>query len=804
VKTIFRDSCAYSEIAWLKEGGYPMGLFKHRKLFDLSDSSGLPNDILAELVEALYQPLPSLIVGAASVAFVGAIASWRAGSPWLAACAVGLVLIAIARALLTLSYHRRAHRAPLDPDALRVWELRYAVGAWIYAACLGGLCLSAFLTTDDAVTHLLVNAITTGYAAVVTARNSARPQVAIVQLALTIVPLGVASAIRWEPAYLALSLVTVLYFLSTAEIASYLSKNNLRLLLATREKTDLAHTLAQQNLRFDAALRNMSHGLCMFDAQGNLVVRNERFCELYSVAPDLVRPGASMRKLIEYSVAAGNHPGRTAADMIAEYEGRLSSGLPTQSTTHLSNGRILLLSQQPMADGGAVVIFEDVTERKRTEAQIAHMAHHDALTGLANRLRFAEHTTEALARLARHGEAFSIFLLDLDNFKSVNDSLGHPIGDALLQEVARRLQASVRQNDLVARLGGDEFAILEVSQGEQRESAIALASRIRDIISAPYELEGHQVVIGTSLGIALAPAHGRQVDQLLKCADLALYRAKSEGRSQYCFFEAALEEKARARRALETDLRSALRLHQINLHYQPVIDIANREPCGAEALIRWQHPHHGMIPPDRFIPIAEEIGLVNELGAWVLRTACADAGTWPAHTKVAVNLSPLQFRREDLVGLVSRTLIDSGLAPERLELEITESVLLHQNDENIAVLHQLKSLGVSIVLDDFGTGYSSLSCLNLFPFDKIKIDQSLVCQLGDRADCTAIVCAIIGLGRSLNIATTAEGVELEEQYVLLRTAGCSYGQGYLFGRPTAHSNLVLSMPANRDRSVEVA
>ena len=781
-----------------------MGLFKHRKLFDLRDSAGLPNDILAELVDALYQPLPSLIVGAASVTFVGAIASWRAGSSWLAACTAGLVLIAIGRAFLALSYHRHVHGGPPDPDTLHRWELRYAVGSWTYAACLGGLCLAAFLTTDDAVTHLLVNAITTGYAAGVTARNSARPQIAVAQLALTIVPLGVASAIRWEPAYLALALVNALYFLSTAEIASYLSKNNLRLLLATREKTDLAHTLAQQNLRFDAALSNMSHGLCMFDTHGNLVVRNERFCELYGVAPSMVRPGASMRKLVEYSVAAGHHPGRTAADMIAEYEGRVSSGLPTQSTTYLSNGRILQLSQQPMTDGGAVVIFEDVTERKRTEAQIAHMAHHDALTGLANRVRFAEQTMQALAHFAQYGEVCSIFLLDLDNFKSVNDSLGHPIGDALLQEVAKRLRATVGEHDLVARLGGDEFAILELCQGEQRESAIALASRIRDVISAPYELEGHQVVIGTSLGIALAPTHGQQVDQLLKCADLALYRAKSDGRSQYCFFEAALEERARARRALETDLRSALRLHQINLHYQPVIDIATREPRGAEALIRWHHPLHGMIPPDRFIPIAEEIGLVNELGAWVLRTACADAGTWPAHTKVAVNLSPLQFRREDLVGLVSRTLTDSGLSPERLELEVTEAVLLHQNDENIAVLHQLKSLGVSIVLDDFGTGYSSLSCLNMFPFDKIKIDQSLVCQLGDRADCTAIVCAIIGLGRSLNITTTAEGVELEEQYLLLRTAGCSFGQGYLFGRPTAHSNLVLTTPNTLDRSAEVA
>ena len=440
-------------------------------------------------------------------------------------------------------------------------------------------------------------------------------------------------------------------------------------------------------------------------------------------------------------------------------------------------------------------IIEDITDRVRAAEQSAYMARHDALTGLGNRLLFAERINQALGRLT--GSGFSILLLDLDQFKQVNDSLGHPIGDILLKSVAERLREAVGSRDLVVRFGGDEFAILQQVTSRQEESAITLANRIRDRLVAPYDLAGHRVIVGTSIGIVLVPAHGTQFDQLMKYADLALYRAKSAGRNQWCFFERALEEKANARLTLESDLRSALRQGQFELHYQPVVDLATREPRGAEALLRWNHPTMGRIGPDRFIPAAEDTGMINELGEWALRAACADAVRWPSHIKLAVNLSSVQFGQGDLVSAVASTLADSGLPPERLELEITESVLLQKSDDNIALLHELKCSGVSIVLDDFGTRYSSLSYLKMFPWDKIKIDRSFVNELTTRADCRAIVCAVIGLGHSLHIGTTAEGIETEEQCTLLRVAGCTQGQGFLFGRPVPKTELALAAKHGR-------
>ena len=434
-------------------------------------------------------------------------------------------------------------------------------------------------------------------------------------------------------------------------------------------------------------------------------------------------------------------------------------------------------------------VIEDITERVRAVEQLSFQARHDALTGLPNRVSFNERLTEALAHLSRHGQQFSIFLFDLDLFKSVNDSLGHPVGDALLKAVAQRLQECLRETDLVARFGGDEFAILQTFRGDPREAAIGLASRISNAISIPFEINGHQIIIGTSTGIAFAPHHGTEVDQLVKCADIALYQAKSAGRNQHCVFEPVLEIEARARHALEIDLREALALNRFELRYQPMINIATFESCGAEALLRWNHPQAGIISPDKFIPLAEETGLIVPLGEWVLRTACADAAAWPTQKKVSVNLSPVQFGKGDIVDSVSRALIDSGLRPEQLELEITESVLLYKSEENLALLHALKSLGVSIVLDDFGTGYSSLGYLKMFPFDKIKIDQSFVRELATRTDCAAIVCALIGLGRTLNIVTTAEGVETQEQLTLLRAVGCNQAQGYLFSKPLRKSEL---------------
>jgi diguanylate cyclase (GGDEF)-like protein len=479
----------------------------------------------------------------------------------------------------------------------------------------------------------------------------------------------------------------------------------------------------------------------------------------------------------------------------------IKAGKTADSLIETTDGRIAYIVQQPMAGGGWVVTHEDITERKRAEAQTAFMARHDALTGLANRLHLLEKIDEQFAWMRRTGEPFTVFTFDLDLFKAVNDSLGHPTGDALLSAVAERLRACTREQiATIARLGGDEFVLVQSSPNQQRESAIVLANRLLEAISTPYDINGHQIVIGTSIGIALAPNDGDTADELLKNADLALYRVKSEGRNGYRLFEPEMNDEAQSRHALQADLRAALARDDFEIHFQTIFDARTQLPTGAEALVRWRHPTRGMVPPGHFIQLAEEIGLIVPLGEWILRQACMAAVTWPADIKLAVNLSPAQFRNPNLVDMVAETLAATGLSPDRLELEITESVLLQKNANNLTVLYQLKSLGLSIVLDDFGTGYSSLSYLRMFPFDKIKIDRSFVSELSTRADCAAIVCAVVGLGHGLSIITTAEGVETEEQLRLLRAAGVDQVQGFLLSRPRLNVNLDFQHPVRNERA----
>jgi diguanylate cyclase (GGDEF)-like protein len=472
---------------------------------------------------------------------------------------------------------------------------------------------------------------------------------------------------------------------------------------------------------------------------------------------------------------------------------------PYYSVNELRDGRIFAISHQPMLDGGWVAIHQDITAQKQAETQIAYLARHDVLTDLSNRAVLREKMVDSLARLRRGGRAFNLFMLDLDIFKAVNDSLGHPVGDELLKVVAHRLVACLRETDTVARLGGDEFAIMAAVEADQREEAVATANRLLEAVSAPYVFDDHRLDISTSIGIALAPEHGTDVDQLIKSADLALYKAKLGGRNTYRLFEAAMGADADARRALEIDLRNALTRCEFELHYHPIVDIRTNEIANVEALIRWRHPERGAIAPADFIPLAEESGLINPIGEWVLQRACADAAGWPPQLKVAANLSPVQFRRGNLVDTISRILTESGLSPDRLMLEITESVLMQGSTENFETLHQLRKLGISIVLDDFGTGYSSLSYLRLFPFDQIKIDRSFVSELSSNADCAAIVSAVASLGRSLHIDTVAEGVETEEQLVLAHAAGCTHVQGFLFGRPCPVSEFDFTRLATREQ-----
>jgi diguanylate cyclase (GGDEF)-like protein len=537
--------------------------------------------------------------------------------------------------------------------------------------------------------------------------------------------------------------------------------------------------LELQNFRFDSALNNMIHGLTMFDGQQRLVVCNQRYRELYGVPEALTQPGTTLDELVTFRAYNEVRPGESAE----EYKQKLLTfSLEDKSLTtvfELRNGRIICMRRNPMPGGGWVGAHEDVTEQREAAERIAYLAHHDALTGLANRVLLRERLNEALSSA---DQGLAVLCLDLDNFKDINDTLGHPLGDALLKRVAERLRGTLREGDIVARMGGDEFTIVQADPG-QPDAAIALASRLITNLSAPYEVEGQRMIIGTSIGVALAPHDGLDVDDLLRSADMALYRAKAEGRGLYRFFEAEMNDRMQARRRLENDLREALPRREFELHYQPLLNLETGEVQAVEALLRWNHPERGRIPPADFIPVAEEIGSIVQIGEWVLCQACTDAATLPDHIKVAVNLSPVQFKAKNLVGSVFHALSMSGLVAERLELEITESVLLENTEAALVMLHQLRALGVGIAMDDFGTGYSSLSYLQRFPFDKIKVDRSFVRGLGHTASSTAVLRAVASLGASLCLTTTAEGVETEEQLLAVKAEGISQIQGYLVSPP---------------------
>jgi diguanylate cyclase (GGDEF)-like protein/PAS domain S-box-containing protein len=675
-------------------------------------------------------------------------------------------------------------------------------------------------------------------------------------------------------------------------------------------------SLEQSNLLLYTALKNMAHGLCMFNSEQRLVVCNERYGEMYGLGPEQTKPGTTLRAILEARVRAGKSPHDSEQYINARLE-EIAKREPYYAENLLRDGHVYAVSHRPMPDGGwvathiditeqrraeqelgetrkfldsiienipvsvvvkdaktrkyllvnrafetmlgiprsemldrtsfdihrledasnidkaddeslqdsdrisykeievntamrgprmqstrrmviknnqgepkcIIAVIEDVTERKKAEQRIAFLAHHDALTGLANRAALIQKIEDAAARQRRLQEPFTVLMLDLDRFKQVNDTLGHPAGDALLIEVATRLKSLLRETDALARLGGDEFAVIQSGEADQREAAKLLAERIIEILRQPFDIDGGNICIGTSIGIALASEYATSADELLKMADLALYRAKSTGRNGYTFFDPEMSEIASARQEIESDLRRAIQENEFELHYQPIIDSKTRKICSAEALVRWRHPTKGLIYPDLFIPLAEETGLITQIGDWVLRAACAEAATWPAAVKVAVNLSLVQFRKANLSDLIMRALADSGLAPERLELEITETALIESAAECLPALRQFKSLGITIVLDDFGTGYSSLSQLAMFPFDRIKIDKSFTQNLTKRSECAAIISATLTLAQSLDIATTAEGVETVDQYRLLRLAGVTSLQGYLFKRPGPASEI---------------
>jgi len=535
----------------------------------------------------------------------------------------------------------------------------------------------------------------------------------------------------------------------------------------------------RDNALLRETIDNMTQGVIMCDANATVVVCNDRYIEMYALSKDVVKPGCTLRRVLEHRSEVGlltEDVDKYYNDILAQVA--LKEVFSWEVTT--ADGRAIHIVNQPMVDGGWVVTHEDVTQQKEFEERIAHMAHHDPLTDLPNRTRFSAQLEAALRWLNRD-EQLAVLFLDLDNFKNINDTLGHQVGDALLKTVADRLRGCVRETDEIARLGGDEFVIVQTRVGEPADVA-QFARRVREAIMQPYDLEDHHVIVDTSIGISLAPGDGSTCSELIKNADLALYGAKASGRGTFRFFEQAMDARMMARHALELDLRRALVNGEFEIHYQPLVNLEQDRISACEALLRWNHPTRGLVGPDSFIPVAEESGLITRIGDWVIRTACEEAATWPDDITLAINISPVQFRNENLIQVVTHALATSGLAPERLELEITEAILLEHTDATLDTLNKLRSFGIRIAMDDFGTGYSSLSYLQKFPFDKIKIDSSFVSALSDDPESSAVIRAVTGLASSFRMVTTAEGVETEDQLAQVRALGCTEMQGHLFSK----------------------
>jgi diguanylate cyclase (GGDEF)-like protein len=559
--------------------------------------------------------------------------------------------------------------------------------------------------------------------------------------------------------------------------------------------------LAAERCQLSIAVNNIPQGLVLYDASARIIICNQPYLDMFGLSPDVAKPGCTMQRLIAHRKETGSFDGDVDEFCNAIIQ-KVSLGKTTRQLAEAPGGRAIEIINRPLKSGGWVATIEDITERRRAEEKIAHLAHYDGLTDLPNRILFRERLEQSLKAI-RPGEQLAVLYIDIDEFKSINDALGHPVGDELLKGVADRLRGCLEEADVAARLGGDEFAVIQTAIKDRSETT-RLVDEIHSAIRQPFECMGHLITTDASIGIALAPVDGVDLDQLLKNADLALYGAKGDGRRTYRFFEAGMDQRARMRRSLELELRQAISDGSLETHYQPVVNIKDGKISSCEALLRWRHPERGMISPAEFIPIAEDSGLINQLGLWVLNTACAEAATWPDHVRVAVNVSPVQFRSQSLALNVAAALAACNLPASRLELEITEAVLIRDDEAALDMLHQLRELGVRIALDDFGTGYSSLSYLQRFPFDKIKIDRSFIRDIAGPGASSSIVQAVVNIAAASDMTTTAEGVETEQQRNLLYILGCTEMQGYLFSPAISAAEVRRLLLADRGRAMSAA
>ncbi|MET0967966.1 MAG: EAL domain-containing protein [Tardiphaga sp.] len=646
-----------------------------------------------------------------------------------------------------------------------------------------------------------------GAAAVLVAQN-ARGQLKLIAASLL---LTLAISVHH---FVAMGAIDLIYLGTGVDEASLLSPIELSLAVAAFTATVVItglvvavadhrtrRSISKRNLQLDAALNNMGQGLCMYDAQGALELWNDSYLRMYRIPGDKMYVGATSGEVIAMRAAAGTL--FTEMEVYSEkLHGAIEARVPTSQTAELPDGRIINVRYRPMKNGGWVATHADITDRKLSEARIVHLARHDPVTDLPNRVAFNEHLSRVFSEASAGHGSFAIVRIDIDRFKDVNDVYGQSVGDAVLAKLAKRLTLACN-GAFLARPSGDIFSIVS-HLGAEPQTAEDLCARLSGVLDNTFQIDGQQIPVGCTVGISVYPQDGADVETLIAHADLALDRAKSEERGTIRFFEAGMDQQIREKRLLQRDLVQAIENKQFELYYQPQAS-ADGAIVAFEVLLRWRHPVRGMISPSLFIPLAEETGLISAIDQWVIREACREAATWDKPLSIAINLSPIDFRRGDVTGMIGAVLEETGIDPRRIEIEITEGVLIADFAVAIGILHNIKELGVRVAMDDFGTGYSSLSYLQAFPFDKIKIDQTFVAKLEHNPQSAAIVHAIIGLGRSLKLPVIAEGVETAAQLSFLTAEGCAEIQGYLIGRPQpiAHYQSVVSND-RRERPVKRA
>lgn len=748
------------------------------------------------LVSSLFSSPASIIPGGIAGILTPFLCWISTGMDIFMSLTILVTLIVILRIMTVVAYRRRNHAQDSYAETRR-WDRDYFLGATVFSAVLGYSCYVALVQTDDPAAHITSVASTIALASGYVARNAGRPKFVAVQLLTFCIPMAIGLIGAHNPYYRYIGYFAFLYVAANIAITNSLHRNLLALSDANKQSKALASALHSQNLTLDAALNTMIDGLAMFDRSLKLAVSNAPHSTLYGLPETLALPGTPLtaiaRFLVERQVISQEQLRdiRTALTEVQSTQQATSRELVTRG------GLVLVVTLAPAAEGGILMLTEDATERKATEARIEQMARFDELTGLANRFEYTTQITETFAKLERTGEGFALLYLDLDGFKQVNDSLGHDIGDHVLMETASRLRSAIRSNDMLARFGGDEFLLILPSADHLVVTAIA--QRMIDVMARAFDVEGKTVYVTASIGIAMAPLDGANPADLLRHADTALYKAKSAGRNKLTFFNPAMAEEMMERHEIEVDLRKACIDGSLELYYQPIIDLKTQKVVSREALMRWRHPTRGMVPPSVFIPIAEQSGLIAGMGDWAIRQACRDAASWEPGIGVSVNVSPLQFREpRRIVETVKGALLASQLESRRLMLEVTESLLIEDDKLALSVLDELRALGVTFALDDFGTGYSSLAYLSTYPFAQVKIDQSFAREVHTNEASKAVIEAVCQLARRLQMNVVVEGIETEQQRIAVQLLGAHRAQGFLFGRPEALASI---KDRNGNRSV---